>query len=148
MTTGQEFLRNLLEGAEPEKLAAFLKTIKPDAPAAEKKDPQREHGPIKTYTTVVKNYTCLACDSKFSATHQMSKGEVTFCVSQVGKVTPLAISGKPGVLELSSYTIHCHLCALVAAEWSREKLISKWISLSSSCSFKEVAQQRSSLLEK
>jgi hypothetical protein len=152
MTTGLEFLRSLLEGADPDKLAAFVKGIKPQAPqptSFEKKTQAiRSNGQVKSYTTVIKQYTCLTCDSKFSAIHNMEKGEQTFCINPTGDVKVITISGKPGELVLKSFSSHCSFCAEMASRWSHEELLRRWIALAKSCTFKEVVCCRNSVLEK
>lgn len=147
MSYGTEFLKGLLAGADPAKLAAFVKTIKPDAPVIQR-DKNKENGPIKTYTTIIKQYTCLACDSKFSTKYNMAKGEQTFCLDPHGNVHYVTISGKPGEIQLPCFASKCMFCKEKASTWSREKLERKWLALVKASSFKEVVSHKNSMLEK
>jgi hypothetical protein len=133
MNEDNEFLKDLLLSLDPAKLKAFVKTLKAE-PLSE---PKAQGGPCKTYTTVIKKYKCIACNSEFQKTYQLSKGETINTVDPDGKVHVITSSGREGEVSLSCTCSCCHLCILQAAKWNRVELEKRWIALVQATTFKE-----------
>lgn len=139
---GTDFIKTLLAGADPEKLAAFLKEIKPNTPSKPKtpKDPLHSNGPVKVYTKVTKHYTCIACGHEFDVSYNMEKGEQTSIINEKGDITSLVISGSQPTITLLCKCSICTFCKTAAAEWSREELEARWLALVQATTFKEKCQ--------
>lgn len=137
MSTGEDFIRDLLANADPEKLAAYVREIKAEAKAKPIKDPIRSNGPVKQYTTVIKQYECIACEHTFSATYQMEKGETVSCITEDGSVQTFTIDGRVKTITLRCYCSICTHCKTAASLWSREELERRWLALVESSSYKE-----------
>jgi len=133
---GEDFIRELLQSADPEKLASFLRELKPDKPK-KYHDRHKENSPVKSYTTVIKNYTCIACGHNFSTSYKMEKGDQTALLDKKGTVHSITSSGNEGTVTLLSYCSKCDYCRIQASLWSREELEDRWIALVEASSFKE-----------
>jgi len=135
--TGTEFIKTLLAGADPAKLATFLKEIKPNKPTPAPKDPLRSNGPVKTYTKVVKHYTCIACDHQFDVSYNMERGEQTTVIGETGAVTVVTSTGKEETITLLCKCSVCTFCTTAASSWTREELEKRWFALVQATTFKE-----------
>lgn len=133
--TAEAFIKELLNGADPKKLASFLREIKPDVPKVQREKVQ--HGPVKQYSLLTKDYTCISCGSVFSVTYKMEKGEQTSIINQDGTVCNIIISGKSSELTFKCYCSICTNCKVQAGKWTRDELEARWYALVESCSFQE-----------
>jgi transcriptional antiterminator Rof (Rho-off) len=136
MGTADDFVKALLEGADPEKLSAFVRELKKDKPAP-KVSKTVEHGPVKTYTTVRKDYVCLSCDHQFHVTYQMEKGETISTINEDGSCQNMTISGNQETISLKCTCSVCLNCKTAASGWSREELERRWFALVQSTGFHE-----------
>lgn len=135
MTTGADFIKELLANADPEKLAAFVKEIKPTHTHTHRPATQQA-GPVKQYTTVIKQYTCITCGYKFDTIYKMEKGECVSVINEHGGVEEFRITNQAS-LTLNSFCSICTHCKVAASEWTREELERRWLALVAACSFKE-----------
>lgn len=129
-------LEQLLEGIDKKKLAEFLKDYKPQV-VKKKRDKNRENGPVRVYTTVIKQYNCLICGSKFERQYQLQKGEAVSVISPEGTVTVLVVTGKEGEVHLPCTISKCEHCIDAVRSWNRQTLEDNFIRLLDSCTFKE-----------
>ena len=137
-TVAEQWLEDILAGADAERLATFIREIKiATTKPAKKHDPYKDHGPIKTYTTVVKQYTCLLCGATFKTYHKLSKGEQMSTISPTGEVHTVTVSGKEGEVELPCTVSRCEFCNKLVSHWSREELERAFLTLAACCTFKE-----------
>jgi len=135
--TETEFIKTLLAGADPIKLAAFLKEIKPEKPAPTPRDPTKSNGPVKTYTHIIKHYTCIACGHVFDVSYNMEKGEQTSIIGDTGSITLVTATGKEETITLLCKCSICTFCTTAAASWTREELEKRWFALVKATTFKE-----------
>jgi hypothetical protein len=133
-----EELRVELEKFDRSKLTAILREMNVIEEGHKVKKPRPEHGPVKAYTTLVKEYECLMCHSHFSVKHNFIKGEDTACFDKEGKVHVIRLSGKEGELTIKCYTNRCQYCAERIKLWSREYLELKFRALLESTSFTDI----------
>jgi hypothetical protein len=129
-------LEQLLEGIDRKKLAAFLKDYKPQ-PVRKHRDSSRANGPVKVYTTVIKQYTCLVCGSTFSRRYDLHKGESTETVSPEGTVVVVVATGKEGEVVLPCTISKCEHCIEAVRSWPRQVLEDNFMRLLDACTFKE-----------
>lgn len=147
MNYGEGFIKELLQGADPKKLAAMLKDIKPSV-KREPKDPAKSNGPVKVYTTVTKQYKCIACDNTFSVVYQMEKGETISTIHQDGSVATIIISGSKETLTIKSFCSVCDHCEAQAIRWTKEELVQRWMALIRATSFKEKLEYQQAMCRK
>ena len=139
--SNKEEIQELLSSLSAAKIKAVLESLKVKR-APIHRDPLKMPGPVKQYVKVVKNYTCLACDSTFTYEYKMEKGEEISTINKDGTASTLIIAKDDGALTISCFCTKCEHCATKASMWSREELESRWLSLVRSMSFKEVRMKK------
>jgi hypothetical protein len=132
------FIRELLEGADKEKLAEFLHEI-----GVKKEEKQQhkyvpEHGPVKIYTTVIKHYNCICCGHRQIISYKLAKGEEISTINSDGTIRTLTAVGKNMTVHIASTTTRCNFCSAEIRSWSREKLEARYLSIIGICAYKEV----------
>jgi hypothetical protein len=133
-------LNDLMQTFDRSALNRILKAMqekdKPKSPSVQKKP---TGGPVKTYTSVTKKYTCLMCGSKFSKTYNLSRGEQTTCFTPDGEVHIITLTGKEGELEIPCALSKCSHCSDEITKWSRDRLEHMFCMLIDSITMKEAA---------
>lgn len=130
-----EDLIKLLEDADPEQLAKLAIEMN-KAPQTRKS--KVEHGSIKSYTKVIKEVTCLMCNSKITYKHNLQKGEQLNCIDTKGFGHTITSTGKEGTITVASTASKCEMCACVIKGWSREELERRFLAMLNNTTFKEV----------
>ena len=131
-----EDLIKVLEDADPIQLAKFARELE-HGPKT-KKNHVPHCGPVKQYTTVTKEVTCLMCNSKTTYKHKLEKGEQLSVIDGTGFGRTITSTGKEGDITIASCVSRCNCCECVARTWEHETLIINFMKLLNSCSFKEV----------
>jgi hypothetical protein len=144
MSTGTDFIKELIAGADPQKLAAFLREIKPDK-VPKKVDATKAHGPVKEYTLVSKCYKCITCNSSFIVEYKMEKHEQTSIINEDGSVCTVTINGREKSLTFNCFCSICPNCKVQVKKWTREELEQKWLALIASCSFREKREAKQAI---
>ena len=130
-----------LKDADPAQLAMLAREM------SKSTTPQRSkavsNSSVKTYTTVIKQVTCLCCGTILTYKHNLIKGEQLACLDKSGVYHIITSTGKEGDVVVPSTTSKCKYCTSVMLEWSREELERRFIRLLNSCSFKEVSDYSS-----
>jgi hypothetical protein len=133
-------LRELLEGADKEGLAQMLRQMnQADRPRRHK---HQEHGPVKTYTEVVKEYECLVCGSITRKTIQLGKGEQISTIDPVGHTHTITATGKEGSVKIACIVSRCDYCERVISQMTREELERSFLTLVSCMSWQEKREYR------
>jgi hypothetical protein len=132
-----EDLLKALQEADPEELKKFANSMTVST-KTKTKQVSVPHGPVKSFTTVVTNYECKLCGSKFSKPRHLEKGEIVNAIDTTGENHPLKVTGQAGTVYVNSFVSRCQYCEEVVKTWSREKLEQSFLALSRSCTFKEV----------
>ncbi len=133
-------LRELLQSADKEGLARLVRQMNnADRP---KRHKHQEHGPIKTYTEVVKEYTCLVCGSTTKKMIKLSKGEQISTIDPVGHTHTITATGKEGTIKIACIVSRCDYCERVVERMSREELESSFLTLVSCMSWQEKREYR------
>jgi hypothetical protein len=133
-------LKEVLQNFDRHKLTALLHQLNAaDGNQEERpKRPKVDHGPIKSYTTVIKDYECLCCHTKFQVKYDFLKGEETTCFDKQGQVHIVRLTGKEGEITLQCFASRCDRCKDVIKGWSREHLEHAYISIINSSTFTEI----------
>jgi hypothetical protein len=139
MSMDMEELLDALKNADPTQLAMLVKEMSKTSKYKAKKHINSNNGPVKSYTTVIKNVTCLCCGTIMTYKHDLLKGEQTSCLDSNGVYHIVTSTGKEGEVIVPSTTSKCKYCTTVMRDWSREELERRFIKLLNSCTFKEVA---------
>lgn len=139
--SNEEAIQELLSHLSAEKIKLVMESLKHKR-APVHRDPMKAPGPVKTYMKVVKNYTCLACDSTFTYEYKMERGEEISTINKDGTASTLIITKDNGTLTIGCYCTKCEHCATKASMWSREELEARWLSLISNVSFREVIKKK------
>lgn len=139
MSMNMEELLSALQNADPAQLAMLAKEMSKPVEQKAKRHLHSNNGPVKSYTTVIKNVTCLCCGTILTYKHELLKGEQLSCLDKSGACRIVTSTGKDGEVIVPSTTSKCKYCTTVMLEWSREELERRFIKLLNSCTFKEVA---------
>jgi hypothetical protein len=138
LSTGAQFIQQLLDAADPERLKAFFAAVNSTNVKPEPK-PKPQHGPVITYTTVHKEYTCLICHTKITKTFKLGKGEELISIDHSGNCHVMHGTGKTGEITIPCTTTRCEQCFVQVHKWSREELENNFMLLLSQMAFREKA---------
>jgi transcription elongation factor Elf1 len=114
------------------KLAAILREM---LPKETEKRPHRKHepsSPVKQFTTVKRNYTCLHCGRKFASILNLMKEDEVAAITAGGKVV---IINSDSPAEISCVTTWCEECKDYIKKLSREELEENYMILLQQVSF-------------
>jgi len=126
-----------LKEADPEQLKQFTSSMTVST-KTKTKQVNIPHGPVKSFTTVITNYECKLCGSKFSKPRQLEKGDIVNCLDTTGENHPMKVTGQIGTVYINSFVSRCDHCEGEIKTWSREKLEQSFLALARSCTFKEI----------
>ena len=133
-------LLDLIKNADPEKLKALaMLTNSSSITAEEKPKHNSQHGPVKTFTTIIKTSTCMLCRTVKTTRIELMKGERIHCTDEAGNVHRLISTGKVGELNVASIVSKCCYCNEVIKGWTREDLVKNFIRVKQYLTWKEIA---------
>jgi hypothetical protein len=139
-TVAEQWLAELVKGADPALLNRFIREINKQKDHTKKEhDPNKQNGPVKTYTTVVKRYNCLICGANFTTRHRLGKGEQLSTIDDKGNVHTVTVTGKEGEVEIKCTISKCEFCCKLVSHWTRDELELAFMTLVSCMTFHEKA---------
>lgn len=130
-------LLDIIKNADPNKLKALM-TLTSSSDQIKPKQ-SYQHGPVKTFTTVIKNSTCLLCGTVTSTIIELGKGERLHCTDASGNIHSLTSTGKVGELKVASIVSKCYHCDEVIRQWTPDELVKNFIRVKKCLTWKEVA---------
>jgi len=138
-----EELIAVLKDADPAQLAMIAREMQKEHTSTKYKRSNVKSEPVKTYTTVIKETTCLCCGSKNVNRYNLVKGEQISSLDKTGVYHIITSTGKEGEVLVPGTTSKCQYCESKVKSWSREELEERFLRLLNSCSFKEVSDYSS-----
>jgi len=121
-----EYIRELLEGLDPEKIKEVLKGIAPEA-KTRRSVPRQSHE-YTSYMKVVKHEHCASCGSNYTVEYKLPTGETTSYVDKDGNAR--CIKGKANTeIEVDGFTTYCSSCHVRVRMMGRDELERRYLDM-------------------
>ena len=122
----EDYIRELLEGLDPDKIKEVLKSIAPET-KTRRSVPRQSHE-YTSYMKVVKHEHCASCESNYTVEYKLPTGETTSYVDKDGNAR--FVKGKANTeIEVDGFCAYCSSCHVRVRMMGRDELERRYLDM-------------------